>query len=89
LPLSQQGVYLTDKLEGGVLFVKDHGVNGIQHDWDLPSVEEELELLPVVLLLAIALGVGERVHGDVRREVAREDFSHQETVVEGTSHVLD
>jgi hypothetical protein len=71
------------------LFVEDHGINRIEHDRDLSSVEKELELLPVILLLAIALGVRERVHGDVGREVAREDFGYQEAIVESASDILD
>ena len=80
---------MTDEFKSSILFIKNHSVNRVQNDRDLSAVEEKLELLPVILLLAIVLSIREGMHRNISREVAREDFSHQEAVVEGAAHILD
>lgn len=83
LAFGQQGVDLLHELEGSVLLVEDQSIDVIDHDWDLSPLEEKLQELPVVALLLIVLSVVEAVHLDFTREVAAEDFSYEEAVVEG------
>ena len=88
MPLGEEGVYLLHKLEGGVLLVQDQSVDVVNHNRNFSSLEEQLELLPVVLLLRVVFGVIERMHLDFGWEVSREDLSHEETVVERSPDVL-
>lgn len=74
LPLGKQGVDLADELKGSVLLVQDQGVHGGDDDRNLPSIKENLELVPVVPLTGVILSIAKTVHGDVGWEVAREDL---------------
>jgi len=40
LPLSEERVDLPNEFQGGILFVQDQRVDGVQHDRDLSAVEE-------------------------------------------------
>ena len=89
LPLGQKCVNLLHELEGGVLLVKDQSINIIDDDWDLPSLEKELELLPVILLFWIIFSVIKTMHLNLGWEVSWEDLCDEETVVKCSSDVLD
>ena len=82
LPLGEQSVDLPHKLESDIILIQDEGIRVLNDDGDLPTLEEDLELLPVVLLLLVVLRVLKRVHLDVLREVTRENLCNQEPVVE-------
>lgn len=82
LPLGEQSVDLPHKLESDIVLIQDEGIRVLNDDGDLPTLEEDLELLPVVLLLLVVLRVLKRVHLDVLREVTRENLCNQEPVVE-------
>ena len=64
LPLSEKCIDFLHKLERRVLLVEDEGIDVVDDDRDLPLLEEELQLLPVVLLLRVVFGVIKRVHLD-------------------------
>ena len=82
LPLGEQSVDLPHKLESDIVLIQDEGVRVLYDDGDLPPLEEDLELLPVVLLLLVVLRVLKRVHLDVLGEVTRENLCNQEAIVE-------
>ena len=63
-PLGQQRIDLLHELKRGVLLVQNQGVEVVDDDGDLPSLEEQQKLLPVILLLRIVLGIVETVHLD-------------------------
>lgn len=89
LPLGEQRVNLLDKLKSGVLLVQNQSINIIDHNWNLSSLEEQLQQLPIILLLLVVLGVVETMHLDLLREVPREHFGDEEAVVESSSDVFD
>lgn len=87
--LSQQRVDLLYKLQSRVLLIQNERVNRVQLDWHFAPIKKELELGPIVALASVVLSVGEGVHRDVSREVAREDLCDKESIVEGASHIFD
>ena len=89
LPLSEQRVNLLDKLKSRVLLVQNQSINIVDHNWNLSSLEEQLQQLPIILLLLVVLGVVETMHLDLLREVPGEHFSDKEAVVESSSDVFD
>jgi hypothetical protein len=89
LPLSQQRVNLLDKLKSGVLLVQNQSINIVDHNWNLSSLEEQLQQLPIVLLLLVVLSVVETMHLDLLREIPGEHFGDEEAVVESSSDVFD
>jgi hypothetical protein len=92
LSLGEQSVDLPHKLESDIILIQNEGIRVLNDDRDLPPLEEDLELLPVVLLLLVVLCVLKRVHLDVLGEVTRENLCNQEAIVErpkklGAKHV--
>lgn len=82
LPLGEQSVDLPHKLESDIILIQNEGIRVLNDDGDLPPLEEDLELLPVVLLLLVVLCVLKRVHLNVLGEVTRENLCNQEAIVE-------
>ena len=80
---------MLDELKSGVLLIQDKSIDVADHDWNFSSLEKELQLLPVVFLFRIIFGVIKTVHLNLRREVAREDLSNKESIVESSSDVFN
>ena len=78
-----------DKLEGSVLLIKDQSIDIADHNWNFSSLEKELQLLPIVFLFRIIFGVIKTMHLNFRWEVAREDLSDEESIVESSTDVFD
>ena len=77
--LGQQSVNLLDEFQSCVLLVQDQSIDRVQSDRDLASVEEKLELVPIVALAPVVLSVREGVHADVLWEVAAENLGDANT----------
>jgi hypothetical protein len=89
LSLSEQSVDLSHELEGHIVFIEDKWVEVLKDDGDLATLEEHLQLVPVVFLLLVVFCVLKRVHLDVLWEVTREDLGDQETVVKRPTKVVN
>jgi hypothetical protein len=75
LSLGQQGVNLFDELQCSVLLIQDQGVDVVDRNWNSSFLEKDLQLLPVVLFLCIALSIIKRVHLEILVEIPGEYFS--------------
>jgi hypothetical protein len=69
LSLCEERVDLSDELKSDIVLVEDEGVSVLEDDGDLPSLEEDLQLVPVILFLVEVLRVLKRVHLNVLGKV--------------------
>ena len=71
------------------MLIKDQSIDIADHNWNFSSLEKELQLLPIVFLFRIIFGVIKTMHLNFRWEVAREDLSNEESIVECSADVFD
>ena len=71
------------------MLIKDQSINIADHNWNFSSLKKELQLLPIVFLFRIIFGVIKTMHLNFRWEVAREDLSNEESIVESSADIFD